>query len=347
MSSLGYAGEPCVRGPGATWRALVVERPDDVPTSSRCRSFTATLPTWRGRLEETQPCRYLPQPRRSTDEELSVLRSTISRPSVYGGDRDREDSVSQRFNASAFRQQMRAAQRKAEQELKRAIDKANREAEAHNRKVIADYNRKVEQHNRQVVAEYNRQVEAHNRAADRHNREVVNDLNRRLRSAASRPSVQYTPEERLLADRVQEAISVQDVRDYHVFLSYARIDGSVIATKLRSHLEDLGVSVWFDEVAIHPGKSQALQMDQGLRQARSGVVVLTAAYLAGRFWTERELGALLHKPTLIPVLHGVTFKDVAEYSGILPDLAGFTTDRDSVRVIAEKIAAAVRAPEAA
>jgi hypothetical protein len=54
--------------------------------------------------------------------------------------------VSQRFNESAFRQQMRAAQRKAEQELKRAVDKANREAAAHNRKVIADYNRKVDQH---------------------------------------------------------------------------------------------------------------------------------------------------------------------------------------------------------
>jgi vacuolar-type H+-ATPase subunit H len=254
--------------------------------------------------------------------------------------------VTQRFNSSAFRQQMRAAERKAEQELKRAVDKANREAQAHNRKVIADYNRKAEQHNRRVVADYNRQVEAHNRAADRHNQKVVNELNRRL-SAASRPAVQYTPEERLLADRVQEAISVQDVRDYHIFLSYARIDGSAVATELRDHLEDLEVSVWFDEVAIHPGKSQALQMDRGLRQARSGVVLLTPAYLTGRFWTERELGALLHKPTLIPVLHGVTFNDVADYSGILPDLVGFTTDRDSVRVIAEKIAAAVLAPEAA
>jgi len=43
----------------------------------------------------------------------------------------------------------------------------------------------------------------------------------------------------------------------------------------------------------------------------------------------------------------VTFQDVAEYSGILPDLAGFTTDRGSVPVIAEKIAAAVLPPEAA
>lgn len=101
------------------------------------------------------------------------------------------------------------------------------------------------------------------------------------------------------------------------------------------------MTVWFDELAIQPGKSQSLQMDQGLRKARAGVVLLTPAYLTGRFWTERELGALLHKSTLIPVLHNVTFSDVREYSGILPDLAGFETARDTAADIAAKIAAAV------
>lgn len=78
--------------------------------------------------------------------------------------------------------------------------------------------------------------------------------------------------------------------------------------------------------------------DGGRHKPRRG---LTPAYLAGRFWTERELGALLAKATLIPVLHNVTFDDVKEYSGILPDLAGFTTANDSIKLIAEKIAAAV------
>lgn len=236
----------------------------------------------------------------------------------------------QRFSRSALQQQLRAAQRRAEQELRREIDKTNREANAHNRKAVADYKRRVDQHNR---------------AADRHNQRVVGELNQRLR-AASQPSVEYSAEERVLADRVQEAIWTQDPREHDVFLSYARIDGSAVATELRNELESLGVSVWFDAVSIRPGKSQALQMDQGLRKARAGVVVLTAAYLAGRFWTERELGVLLHKPTLIPVLHEVRFDDVAEYSGILPDLAGFTTERDSVSVIAEKIAGAVHVREA-
>src|SRR6266487_2039663 len=181
----------------------------------------------------------------------------------------------QQFNESAFRQQLAAAQRRAEQEFRRAVDRYNREAEQHNRQVIADYNRRVDAHNRQVLADYNRRVDASNRAAERHNQQVVNDINRQLRNAGTRPTVHYTLEERQLTDRVQEAISVQDAREYDVFLSYARIDGSEMAQKLRANLDGLGVHVWFDAVVIRPGKSQALQMDQGLRRARAGVVLLT------------------------------------------------------------------------
>ena len=194
-------------------------------------------------------------------------------------------------------------------------------------------------HNRKVVADYNSRVREHNRRADAHNKKVIADLNRQLRSATS--GIRYTEPERRLADRVHRAVGAIDSREYDTFLSYARIDGADVASELRSNLEGLGVAVWFDEVAIVPGRSQSLQMDAGLRKARSGIALLTPAYLTGRFWTERELGALLGKETLIPVLHNVTFDDVKQYSGILPDLAGFTTAQDSIADIASKIAAAV------
>ena len=61
------------------------------------------------------------------------------------------------------------------------------------------------------------------------------------------------------------------------FLSYARIDGAKIGDELHRHLESLGVSVWFDAIAITPGKSQALQMDKGLQKARVGIALLTPA----------------------------------------------------------------------
>ena len=257
------------------------------------------------------------------------------------------------FDAARFNRELQAAQRKAEAQAKREVDAYNRKVEQHNRKAVTDYNRdvdrvnrdnqrradaqirKVEQHNRKAVTDYNRDVDSVNT----HNRAVIANLHRQLRSASSGP--RYTPNEQALADRIQDAAAQRDDREWHTFLSYARIDGADTGNSLRHHLEALGVTVWFDEIAIVPGRSQALQMDQGLQTARAGIILLTPAYLVGRFWTERELGALLHKETLIPVLHEVTFDEVAEYSGILPDLAGFETSRDSVQVIAEKIAAAV------
>lgn len=255
----------------------------------------------------------------------------------------------QRFDPNRLQREIRDAQRRAEadwrravsraeQEAKRLVDAHNREMERHNREVqrrVDDYNRKAEQHNRNVIANHNREVDRVNA----HNAAVVAALKNQLRTSSTGP--RYTEAEQALADRVQLAVQDQGNRQWDAFLSYARIDGSEVGNELREHLEALGTSVWFDAIAIAPGKSQARQMDRGLQKARAGIALLTPAYLVGRFWTERELGALLHKATLIPVLHGVTFAEVAQYSGILPDLAGFETTRDSVEVIAQKIAAAL------
>ena len=227
-------------------------------------------------------------------------------------------------SSSEFNRRIRAAQRKAEQQFKREVDKVNRE----NQRRVNNVNR-----------ENQRRVDAYNRKADAHNRKVVADLNKQLRATPT--SVTYRPAEQDLVERVHNAISFDDGLEYDVFISYARIDGESTATALAQALEHRGVTPWLDQVAIQPGKSQSLQMDAGLRKAAAGIAVLTPAYLTGRFWTQRELGALLHKSVLIPVLHGVTFADVAEYSGILPDLAGFTTAEDDIEIIADKIAPAV------
>lgn len=238
------------------------------------------------------------------------------------------------MDAATYYRQLQAEIDRVNRESQRRVDEYNRKAAQHNLGVLGDQQR-VEQHNQRVVADHNREISQVNA----HNQATVAELNRQLRATASVPL--YTVDEQALADRVQDAVMARNDREWDMFLSYARIDGAQAGEALCQHLESLGVRVWFDAIAIAPGKSQALQMDKGLQKARGGVVLLTPAYLVGRFWTERELGALLHKDTLIPVLDGVTFDQVAEYSGILPDLAGFQTSRDSIEVVAEKIAAAV------
>lgn len=230
--------------------------------------------------------------------------------------------------------------------LQQVVSNHNRQVQAANRKAIDDHNRQVRainEHNRKINAANRttaRRVDDYNRRADAHNKSVVSSLNRSL---TSRPSASLTEQDRALVGRVQDAI-VYDDREFDVFLSYAKIDGHETASELCKELEAIGLRVWFDEVSLRPGQSQSRQMDLGLRKARSGIVVLTAAYLTGRFWTERELGVLLGKATLIPVLHRVTFDDVKEYSGILPDLVGFETCRDSPEDIASKVAQAVLPP---
>ena len=243
-----------------------------------------------------------------------------------------------RINLSQIKQKVKQAEQKrkqqirqAEQKLKQEVDKVNRE----NKRRADAHNRKVDAHNKKVISDYNTDI----RKRNTRNKQLLADLNRQLRSGSG--GVRYTKPEQKLADRVHVAVGQLDPRDYDAFLSYARIDGSEVASELRERLESFGVAVWFDEVAIVPGRSQSLQMDTGLKKARSGIALLTPAYLTGRFWTERELGALLSKNVLIPVLHNVTFTDVSEYSGILPDLAGFSTAHDTVEDIAKKIAAAV------
>lgn len=250
------------------------------------------------------------------------------------------------FDPNKFNRDMRAAKRKAEAAWKREVAKAEREVSREVDRVnresqrrLKARNRKVEQQDKKAIGDYNRKIDAHNRNPNAHKARVIADLDRQLRTASSHP--RYTEDELGLADRIQSSLPDADGREWDTFLSYARIDGADVATVLRDRLTDLGVTVWFDELAIAPGKSQALQMDKGLQKARAGIVLLTPAYVAGRFWTERELGALLGKDTLIPVLHKITFDEVAEYSGILPDLAGFETVCDSVELIAQKVAVAV------
>ncbi|WP_327025192.1 toll/interleukin-1 receptor domain-containing protein [Micromonospora sp. NBC_01739] len=252
------------------------------------------------------------------------------------------------FNANAFNRQVRQALQKAEREMNQELRRVQQQAEREMRRQIANAqrevdaeNRRIEARNRTAINNYNRAVEQDKRRADTHNQKVIGEINRRL-SAASRPQVQvrYTQAEQELVDRVHAALPV-DGREHDLFCSYARIDGADVAEQLYAELTALDLDVWLDKAEIKPGKSMARQMDNGLRLASAGVVVLTPAYLAGRFWTERELGALLHKDTVIPVLHKVTFADVREFSAILQDLAGFTTAEDSVAQIAAKIASAV------
>jgi len=259
------------------------------------------------------------------------------------------------------RRVIREAERRVDdynRDVQRRVNDHNRQVARENQRAVDEYNRRVDrrndevrrqaaraqQENIRIINDHNRQIEnvnQHNRKVDAQNRAAIADLLERL------SATRYTAAEEELAAKVAELIATQDPRDWDVFLSYAQIDGAEVGRELCARLEQLGIRVWFDEVVIEPGISQARQMDRGLARAHCGIALLTPAYIAGRFWTERELGVLLGKNTLIPILEGVSFDEVKQYSGILPDLAGFETSRHSVAEIADKIAESILRRKAA
>ena len=267
------------------------------------------------------------------------------------------DVVAGASDRARWEREMRAAQRRAEQEwrrqaqkaereINREIDKANREnqrrVDAHDRKVEAENKRRQDAYNREVDRvnrENQRRVDAHHERVDRHNKAVIDDLNRQLRAAASGP--RYTVAEEGLADRFSRPSRSRPRRKWTPFI--ARIDGAEAGRELLQELESLDVSVWFDEVAIVPEEPGAPD-GSGSPAGHAGIAVLTPAYLAGRFWTERELGAPRqgHPDPRAPRSH------VRGGQGVQRDLAGprrFETSRDSIPVIAQKIAAAVLVPD--
>ena len=227
----------------------------------------------------------------------------------------------QRFNQAQFEREVRAAQRRAQQNLQRKVDAYNREVDRVNRenqRRLDEHNRKVERHNQRVIEGFNRdvaQVNEHNRRVGARNSAVIAELARQLRSASTQ-GPRYTVRERELADRVQSAVTVLDDREYDAFLSYARIDGAAVGDTLRRELERLGATVWFDAVAIQPGKSQALQMDRGLRSARCGIALLTPAYLPDG---SGPSGSSVHCCTRTPLFpcctasHSRTWRSTAAY----------------------------------
>jgi hypothetical protein len=145
-----------------------------------------------------------------------------------------------------------------------------------------------------------------------------------------------------LLDRVRHDVAADPVgREHDVFLSHASADNEV-ATQLYDELAARGLDTWFDGAELRIGESLMRQIDRGIARSRCGVLLITEAFLRGRFWTEREMTALVGgRRRVIPVRHGVAVEDLAAYSPILSDFVGLDMDLHGLDEIADQIASAL------
>jgi HD-GYP domain-containing protein (c-di-GMP phosphodiesterase class II) len=125
--------------------------------------------------------------------------------------------------------------------------------------------------------------------------------------------------------------------EWDVFISHASEDKDAIARPLAEALRAKGLQVWYDEFALTVGDSLRGKIDQGLARSRFGVVILSPRFFE-KHWPEKELNGLATREVdgnkvILPVWHGVGFKDVQQYSPILADRIAVATDKGLPYVI--------------
>jgi len=111
-----------------------------------------------------------------------------------------------------------------------------------------------------------------------------------------------------------------------LFISHASEDKDAIARPLAAALRERGWSIWFDEFELSLGDRLREKIDQGLAEARFGLVILTPSFFSKR-WARRELDGLTaremadpERKVILPVWHEVDRDYVARFSPPLADL---------------------------
>jgi hypothetical protein len=133
-----------------------------------------------------------------------------------------------------------------------------------------------------------------------------------------------------IRDRSYEEL-VNETEQPVAFISHDSRDKPFVeqlATKLRAVL----CPVWYDAFSMKPGDSLRESIDAGLRDSKRCVVVLSPNFLTNPGWGKAEFNAAMNKHfrsggnVLIPIWHGVTADQVAEYSPLAADIVAINSD---------------------
>ena len=113
--------------------------------------------------------------------------------------------------------------------------------------------------------------------------------------------------------------------EYDVFISHATKDKAKYVDKLAEEIEKTGLTVFYDSDSIAWGDSISEKVEEGLKNCKRAVVVISKNYF-GRSWTEHELRTLLDRQgsegekIIMPILHRVTKKELLKHYPELSDV---------------------------
>ena len=130
--------------------------------------------------------------------------------------------------------------------------------------------------------------------------------------------------------------------EYDVFISHASEDKEEFVKPLVDALQEAGYKVWYDEFTLKVGDSLRRSIDNGLKNSRYGIVVLSGAFFS-KNWTQYELDGLVtremegHK-VILPIWHMVSKNQVLNYSPSLADKKAINSSLSTIDEIVAQLA---------
>ena len=133
---------------------------------------------------------------------------------------------------------------------------------------------------------------------------------------------------------------------WDVFVSHASEDKESFVEPLVYRLQELSVRVWYDKFVLEPGHSLTEKIAEGLANSRSGILVLSPAFLE-KNWTKYEVSGLVnqfveYKKRLIPIWLGISKEQVSKFNPTLADLFAIDADPQEIDDIALQVIKTVR-----
>ncbi len=132
-----------------------------------------------------------------------------------------------------------------------------------------------------------------------------------------------------------------DNMKWDVFISHATEDKEEFVMPLANKLREYGVNVWIDKFTLKIGDSLSKSIDEGLKEANYGVVVLSKFFLS-KGYTDYELRSLIsreigNRKVILPIWHNINKRDIEQYSYYLTDKFALNSNEQSLSDIAEAI----------
>lgn len=128
---------------------------------------------------------------------------------------------------------------------------------------------------------------------------------------------------------------------YDVFVSHASEDKDDFVRDFVKCLQQNGLKVWYDEFTLRVGDSLRRSIDNGLRNSRYGIVVLSEAFFS-KEWPQRELDGLFAREVngekvILPIWHKISKNEVLKFSPIIADMLALNTSSFTIEEIAKEI----------